>query len=51
MKESEIKKLAVDVTRDEHFDLKRKALDARVTLTKYVRLKLGLDRESKEKSK
>jgi hypothetical protein len=42
-------KLQVEMSSDELYSLKQAALTARITLRKYVRLKLGLDRESKEK--
>lgn len=49
--EQEVKKLVTDVTPAEMLDYKRKALDAGITLKKYVRLKLGLDKSEKEKGK
>lgn len=41
------KKLVTDVSAAELLDYKRKALDAGITLKKFVRLKLGLDKEKK----
>ena len=36
-------RLNINIERAELTDLKRKALDLGITLTKYVRLKLGID--------
>lgn len=45
MPDKAIKKLVTDVSETELYDFKKKALEARVSLKKYVRLKLGLDKE------
>lgn len=49
MQTEKSKKLTTDVTQAELIDYKRKALDAGITLKKYVRLKLGLDAPEKGK--
>ena len=43
-----IKKLVTDVSEAELYEYKKKALEARVSLKKYVRIKLGLDKETKK---
>lgn len=42
-------RLNIQIDRDELFALKQAALDAQITLKKYVRLKLGLDAPEKGK--